>query len=386
MADNFTIEAFTLLSLAVVVIGVRTGARLSMVGIRNFQADDYLMPLAAVVYGLETGAAYCVGAKWKGVANNSMTDAQRAALSPDSEEFFLRVGGSKTQIMGWSLYTLLLWLLKACMAVFYSRLTSGLMNMKLRIRLAYVFIGVTYVAVICSILFGCHPMHKNWQIYPNPGIYCQPAVSPIDVYMTVTLNVATDLYLITIPAPMLFKARLPWWEKCELLILFSGGFFVMAAGILRCVLIITAGANGAQQAGSWACRETFVAVVIGNVPMIYPVIRRVARRANSYISSLGGGTSDNLSYPMTGDRYNTDKSNQSRRKKFRHPLSLPGESQWINTMNNDEQMILPTSRQHPPTCESNMHDQDWDAASQRSQDGIKVVHETIVQSKTRNMV
>ena len=120
--------------------------------------------------------------------------------------------------------------------------------------------------------------------------------------------------------------------------------------------------------------------------MIYPVVRRVARRANGYISSLGGGTSDNLSYPMTGDRYNPDKSNQSRRKKFRHPLSLPGESQWINTMNNDEQMILPTSRQHPPICESNMHDQDWDAASQRSQDGIKVVQETIVQSKTRNMV
>ena len=129
------------------------------------------------------------------------------------------------------------------------------MNMQLRVRLAYVFIAVTYIAVICSILFGCHPMHKNWQIYPNPGSmlavslssdqsltcaeYCQPAISPIDVYVTVTLNVATDLYLITIPAPMLFKARLPWWEKCELLILFSGGFFVMAAGILRCVLIVT---------------------------------------------------------------------------------------------------------------------------------------------------
>lgn len=120
--------------------------------------------------------------------------------------------------------------------------------------------------------------------------------------------------------------------------------------------------------------------------MIYPVVRRIARRANGYLSSFNGGTSDNLSYPLSENRYHTDKSNQSRRKKFRHPLSLPGESQWVNTVNNDEQMILPTSKQHPPTCESNMHDQDWDAVSQRSQDGIKVVHETIVQSKTRNMV
>jgi hypothetical protein len=38
---------------------------------------------------------------------------------------------------------------------------------------------------------------------------------------------------------MLFKARLPWREKLELFVLFSGGIFVMAAGILRCVLIVT---------------------------------------------------------------------------------------------------------------------------------------------------
>ena len=123
MSSDFNTEAFTLLSLAVVVIAVRTGARVSMVGWPNLQLDDYLMPLAGVVYGLETGAAYSGGAKWKGLANNSMTDAQRAALSPGSEEWWLRVGGSKTQVMGWSLYTLLLWLLKLCMSVFYSRLT-----------------------------------------------------------------------------------------------------------------------------------------------------------------------------------------------------------------------------------------------------------------------
>lgn len=38
---------------------------------------------------------------------------------------------------------------------------------------------------------------------------------------------------------LLFKARLPWREKLELLILFSGGLFVMMAGILRCILIVT---------------------------------------------------------------------------------------------------------------------------------------------------
>lgn len=74
--------------------------------------------------------------------------------------------------------------------------------MRRRIHIAYAMIGATYIAVICSILFGCFPMHKNWQIYPDPGNYCQPAVSHIDVYVTVVLNVLTDVYLICIPMPV----------------------------------------------------------------------------------------------------------------------------------------------------------------------------------------
>ena len=76
-----------------------------------------------MVYGLETAAAYMVGAWFHGFANNAMTDEERTTLSAESEEYRLRVGGSKVQVAGWSLYTLLLWLLKTCMAIFYSRLT-----------------------------------------------------------------------------------------------------------------------------------------------------------------------------------------------------------------------------------------------------------------------
>ena len=45
---DFNTEAFTLLAVAIVVIGLRTTARWIMVGPRNFQPDDYLMILACV--------------------------------------------------------------------------------------------------------------------------------------------------------------------------------------------------------------------------------------------------------------------------------------------------------------------------------------------------
>lgn len=46
--SEFVTEAFTLLGVAIVIIGLRTTARCIMVGPKNFQADDYLMLVACV--------------------------------------------------------------------------------------------------------------------------------------------------------------------------------------------------------------------------------------------------------------------------------------------------------------------------------------------------
>jgi hypothetical protein len=53
------------------------------------------------------------------------------------------------------------------------------------------------------------------------------------------LNVVTDLYLMSIPIPMLWNSSLKPLKKAGLILLFSGGVFVTVAAILRCILIIT---------------------------------------------------------------------------------------------------------------------------------------------------
>jgi hypothetical protein len=52
-----------------------------------------------------------------------MSDQDRLQLDPSSEEWLLRVNGSKTHVVGLLLYTTLLWLLKGCWVVYYLRLT-----------------------------------------------------------------------------------------------------------------------------------------------------------------------------------------------------------------------------------------------------------------------
>lgn len=95
----------------------------------------------------------------------------------------------------------------------------------------------------------------------------------------------------------------------------------MACGILRCALILLDPVNGAQQAGSWAVRETFVAVVIDNLPMIYPLCRQVVQNvedglANHYTrrSRLPAAGYSNGSYGM--------QEPKERKSKFVHPLSM----------------------------------------------------------------
>ena len=66
--------------------------------------------------------------------------------------------------------------------------------------------------------------------------------------------------------------------------MFSGAIFVIIAGILRCVLILLAGPNGAEQAGSWAVRETFVAVVVSNMPILYSLLRGFFKSISDYYS------------------------------------------------------------------------------------------------------
>jgi hypothetical protein len=98
-----------------------------------------------------------------------MSSQEREALNPGSREYSLRVNGSKTQVAGWAVYITLLWTLKAAMCSFYMRLTEGLAVYRSRVYVAFVLVFTTWITVLLSILLGCRPFHKNWQINPDPG-------------------------------------------------------------------------------------------------------------------------------------------------------------------------------------------------------------------------
>ncbi|KAF4455593.1 hypothetical protein F53441_2117 [Fusarium austroafricanum] len=331
-------EQFILLSLGLVTIGVRMGVRWRQVGPGGFQLDDYLMPFTGLVFTAETVAAYLVGAKFQGLTNSYMTDAERAALDVDSEEHYNRVWGSKIQVIGWSFYACILWCLKFCITCFYGRLTSGLTHLAMRVRIAYVILGITYAAVALTILLSCQPFHHFWQVSPDPGILCQPTKSPAYVLVVVIPNILTDVYLLSIPLPLLWGVNISLRRRLTLMLLFSGALFIMMAGTIRAVTILTAGPNGAVAGSSWACRETFVAIIVTNLPIIQPLLRKGASMIGLSVLFSKATKSASQSHQLRSNEMGGSRFNNSRRKgPSSHPLStVPGTTAWAS-----DEHILP---------------------------------------------
>lgn len=67
---------------------------------------------------------------------------------------------------------------------------------------------------------------------------CQPAVSNQIIWVYWAFNVTTDLYIISVPLPMLWGSSLKPLKKAGLMLLFSSGIFVVVCATLRCVLIV----------------------------------------------------------------------------------------------------------------------------------------------------
>ncbi|KAK8068989.1 hypothetical protein PG994_005605 [Apiospora phragmitis] len=348
--DPFTTEAFTLLGIGLMVIAVRTYIRVHAIGLKGLQSDDYLMWVVAFAFSMETMIAYMVSHFWQGLANSSMTDEYRKTMSPSDPEYRLRltpvnsVNGSKTHIVGWCSYTLVLWATKGSMCAFYLRLTEGLEPLAGRVRVGFYLLAATYVAVTSTILFACGlPFEKNWQIYPDPGNSCQTTVSIVNYIVTVTLNILTDTYLMAIPVPMLLNARLRTAKKLGLCLLFSGGIFVAIAAILRCVLALKASPpplpvlptfqdakDNADTSASWAVRESFVAILVTNMPVLWPSVLRATQVVRStlllgYSSRTEGGSSQRPVYELR----TTEKGRRVRKSMYH--VTTSGFSEFTDT-------------------------------------------------------
>jgi hypothetical protein len=140
-------------------------------------------------------------------------------------------------------------------------LQEGL-SKKFRIRI-WVGFGIvlsTFLASIITVYAACRPLHKYWQINPDPGSkliciraaqhlltvfvdICQGAVARPIVWVTFISSVLTDIYLIMIPIPMLWGTKLRMAKKVAATIVLGAGLFVLVCSLLKTIFVIVVSLN-----------------------------------------------------------------------------------------------------------------------------------------------
>jgi hypothetical protein len=99
-------------------------------------------------------------------------------------------------------------------------------------------IATTFIAVIATIYLSCRPFHHYWQINPDPGNVCQAAISKPILWVSFVSNVATDVYLLLIPIPMLWKSSLRLLKKIAATFVLSAGVMIIVFATLKSIFVI----------------------------------------------------------------------------------------------------------------------------------------------------
>ncbi|RSL87674.1 hypothetical protein CEP52_015456 [Fusarium oligoseptatum] len=265
-ATPFQTEAWTEYGLGSAVLFLRYFARWRTVGWKGMQGDDYFAFASLVFWTAELVMLELIG---QNGTNIGVTDEMGAKLT-DEQIAKLELGLWQRKVVIWT----------------------------------QVGTVLAYGGVITVIWAHCTPVHKNWQVYPNPGDACTLAVAN---YLTlVVLNIATDLVIVSIPVPLLWTVKLSIKRKLIIGVLLCSGVFIMIATLLRCVLSLR-DIKGINTSTIWAIRETFVGIIAVNAAAIKPLFS-----ASRWLISSKGSS--------------RDKGTSSYINKYGHPLGTIGGS------------------------------------------------------------
>ncbi|KAF2713130.1 hypothetical protein K504DRAFT_369566 [Pleomassaria siparia CBS 279.74] len=307
-------EIWTLYVIGSFMIFMRAFCRTRMVGIRGYKADDYLVWVTWAVYTEVSVIAHVFIIKAKGLHTSLLSPADRENLP--LSDYHAWEYGTQVFIVGLTSYAVIVWTLKFNMLFFYRRVVKGLWIERFVVPVMC-FVGVGAVIVILVLTCTCVPFRKMWQILPDPGEKCVPQSKAI-FYTMLSLNLTTDMFIMLIPLPILRSMNAGIFRRLGLTFLFSLGIFCMVAAILRVLFIFKLNQSGIS--AMWSIREDFVAIFVGQAPMVYPIFKKTFW--SSVIGSSKPGKTEEGSYEMgRASPSQMDASRRSRKKKDPYSIS-----------------------------------------------------------------
>lgn len=145
----------------------------------------------------------------------------------------------------------------------------------------------------------CRPFSQYWAVPPSNS-QCSAATNHL--ITNAVLNISSDLMIIAIPMPLLFKVKLPLKNKMILIGLFLIGTFnvssLVSSKITRVYLsqIVAAVLNKyysfthpfGDEWTMWYLRESYTAFLCANLPLTYPLVQRIFKLKSWSHNSYSG--------------------------------------------------------------------------------------------------
>lgn len=85
-----------------------------------------------------------------------------------------------------------------------------------------------------------------------------------------------------------------------------------------------------SQSGPWSVRESFVAILVSNAPIVFPLFKRWFESITGMASTFKSSKSDSyqLDSQIKHSQSGSSFPKESKKKKFHHPLSIPRTTEW----------------------------------------------------------
>ncbi|KAJ5518808.1 hypothetical protein N7453_001230 [Penicillium expansum] len=257
---DLIVESWIMYGVGILFFIVRLYARYKRLKF-HFQVEDYLMFLAIIFY-----TAFVV-------TNIEITKYGSTLYEPGQFETFTahdiqeRVLGSKIEFASEHCQVCTVYCLKACMLLVYFRITSNLKQHHW-VKACALYTALGWLATELTLFLNCHPVSGYWTL-PPPQRECATYFN-FEIVQAV-FNISSDIAILFVVLPILFRARIPWRTKLPIVVVFSMGIVVILCAIISKIFTFRNIWDTSYQ--FWYLREASIGVWVTNAPFVWSLAR-----------------------------------------------------------------------------------------------------------------
>ncbi|KAL4789422.1 hypothetical protein BDV19DRAFT_397043 [Aspergillus venezuelensis] len=175
-----------------------------------------------------------------------------------------------------ALYGIVMSLVKTSIMVFYLKIFGTKKSFRISVGITMTIVWLWAISVVLETLLLCRPLAFNWDT-TIPGGSCGNRNATYVV--AGTLNLVTDLMVMGLPIPHIWRLQLGVAKKIALSVVFCMGLLVSIISIVRLVALMAIDFNdithSVQMGVLWTVVEPELAILCANMPILKPVLSRM---------------------------------------------------------------------------------------------------------------